>query len=51
LSIMLNTYTASSVTFRAVDAMQRAIAHGIEFAWLNIENSVLDLVKTKLYGA
>lgn len=48
---MLNTYTASSVTFRAVDAMQRAMAHGIEFALLNIENSVPDLVKTKLHEA
>lgn len=31
LSIMLNTYTALGVTFRTVDAVQRAMAHGIDF--------------------
>jgi hypothetical protein len=29
---MLNTYTALSVTFRTVDAVQRVMAHGIYFA-------------------
>jgi hypothetical protein len=27
---MLNTYTALGVTFRTVDAVQRAMAHGID---------------------
>lgn len=48
---MLNTYTVPSVTFRAVDAMQRAMAHGIEFTLVNIENSVPDLDKTTLHEA